>query len=354
MSNPKINFDHISSFGYYLLNSTIIKQYAPNYKKIGQIHRDSLCWYAQFKNVDERYNITLGVIKKRTSFICVKDLKDSVYYLSNNAREYIQSLINENILEDNNSSSQELPNQLPEKYFLENNQVVNMAGFLNQGGNNTNQLSSLSKSIHNKFYNAQILSNVFDVSETSWRLGLINIKPINEFFDGLTFKFDNVYILGHGSSVLRYNDNPPILELKGNIIYMNGYGVSALNNCVQFLTNDDDGYIYLPKPIVEQKLSPVNPVFHRYCYRSYKNAKEAINRMQCDDFYSRKESTEKRIKRAYKEINKRESERDRYIKDTIAQYDKETEQKKRKCEKLSNELELLKSDFNKQRDEEVI
>ena len=78
MSNPKINFDHISSFGYYLLNSTIIKQYAPNYKKIGQIHRDSLCWYAQFKNVDERYNITLGVIKKRTSFICVKDLKDSV------------------------------------------------------------------------------------------------------------------------------------------------------------------------------------------------------------------------------------------------------------------------------------
>lgn len=184
MSNPKINFDHISSFGYYLLNSTIIKQYAPNYKKIGQIHRDSLCWYAQFKNVDERYNITLGVIKKRTSFICVKDLKDSVYYLSNNAREYIQSLINENILEDNNSSSQELPNQLPEKYFLENNQVVNMAGFLNQGGNNTNQLSSLSKSIHNKFYNAQILSNVFDVSETSWRLGLINIKPINEFLMG--------------------------------------------------------------------------------------------------------------------------------------------------------------------------
>lgn len=350
MSNPKIDFNHISSFGYYLFNSTIIKQYAPNYKKIGKIHRDSLGWYVQFKDIDERYNITLGVIKKRKSFICVKDLKDCVYYLNNNATEYIQSLINENILENNSSSSQELP----KPYSLDDNKVVNTAGFLNRVANYVNQLSSLSKSIPNKVYNVQILSNVFDVSETSWRLGLINIKPINEFFDSLTFEFDNVYILCHGSSVLHYNDNPPILELNGNIIYMNGYGVSALNNCVQFLTNDDDCYIYLPKSIVEQKLSPVNQFFHRYCYRSYKNAKEAINKMQYDDFYNRKESTEKRLHKTYKAINKLERERNDYIKATIAKYDKEIELKKLKYEQLSNELDLLKCDFEKLRDEEVI
>ena len=357
MSNPEINFNHISSFGYYMFNSTIIKQYAPNYKKIGQIHRDSLGWYAQFKNVDERYNITLGVIKKRTSFICVKDLKDSVYYLNNNATEYIQSLINENILEDNSSSSQELPNQLPnqlpEKYFLENNQVVNMAGFLNQGENNTNRLSPISKSIHNKFYNAQILSDVFDVNEASWRLGLINIKPINEFFDGLTFKFDNVYILGHGSSVLRYNDNPPILELKGNIIYMNGYGVSALNNCVQFFT-ENESYIYLPKSISKGKSLPTKSFYRYHLYSTYKEAQEAIKNMQYDDFNNRKETVEKKLNKAHKEINKLEREREAYIKRTIIEYDKIITFNKNKYEKLVNELELLNCDFEKQRGEDVI
>ena len=105
MSISKIDFNYISSFGYYLFNSTMIRQYAPDYKKICKIHRDSFGWYAQFKNIDKRYNITLGVINKRKSFICIRDLKDNVHYLNNNAKEHIQSLINENILEDNNSSS---------------------------------------------------------------------------------------------------------------------------------------------------------------------------------------------------------------------------------------------------------
>lgn len=352
MSNPEINFNHISSFGYYMFNSTIIKQYAPNYKKIGQIHRDSLGWYAQFKNVDERYNITLGVIKKRTSFICVKDLKDSVYYLNNNATEYIQSLINENILEDNSSSSQELPNQLPEKYFLENNQVVNMAGFLNQGENNTNRLSPISKSIHNKFYNAQILSDVFDVNEASWRLGLINIKPINEFFDGLTFEFNDIYVLCHGSEV-HYNDNPPILKLNGNIIYKNGYGISALNNGVQFFT-ENESYIYLPKSISKGKSLPTNSFYRHHLYNTYKEAQEAIKNMQYEDFNNRKETVEKKLNKAHKEINKLERERESYIKRTIIEYDKRITFNKNKYEKLVNELELLNCDFEKQRGENVI
>ena len=304
MSISKIDFNHISSFGYYLLNSTMIRQYAPDYKKICKIDRDSFGWYAQFKNIDERYNITLGVIKKRKSFICVKDLKDNVYYLNNNAKEYIQSLINENILEDNSSSSQELPKQ----YSLENNQVVNMAEFLNKNTNNAKQVNPFSNSISNKICNEQILSNVFYVSEASWRLGLINIKPINEFFDGLTFEFNDIYVLCHGREV-HYNDNPPILKLNGNIIYKNGYGISALNNCVQFFTNDES-YIYLPKSISKGKSLPTNSFYRYHLYSTYKEAQDAIKNMQYEDFNNRKETVEKNLTRHIKKlINLKENEK---------------------------------------------
>lgn len=348
MSISKIDFNYISSFGYYLLNSTMIRQYAPNYKKICKIDRDSLGWYAQFKNIDERYNITLGVIKKRKSFICIKDLKDNVYYLNNNAKEHIQSLINENILEDNRSSSQELPKQ----YSLENNQVVNMAEFLNKNSDNAKQVNPFSNSISNKIYNEQILSNVFDVSEASWRLGLINIKPINEFFDGLTFEFNDIYVLCHGREV-HYNDNPPILKLNGNIIYKNGYGISALNNCVQFFTQDES-YIYLPKSISKGKSLPTNSFYRYHCYSTYKEAQDAIKNMQYEDFNNRKESVEKKLKKAHKEINKLERERESYIERTIIEYDKRITFNKNKYEKLVNELELLNCDFEKQRGEDVI
>lgn len=326
----------------------MIRQYAPDYKKICKIHRDSLGWYAQFKNIDERYNITLGVVNKRKSFICVKDFKDNVYYLNNNAKEYIQSLINENILEDNSSSSQELPKQ----YSLENNQVVNMAGFLNKNLNNAKQVNPFSNSISNKIYNEQILSNVFDVSEASWRLGLINIKPINEFFDGLTFEFNDIYVLCHGREV-HYNDNPPILKLNGNIIYKNGYGISVLNNCVQFFTQDES-YIYLPKSISKGKSLPTNSFYRHHCYNTYKEAQEAIKNMQYEDFNNRKESVEKKLNKAHKEINKLERERESYIERTIIEYDKRITFNKNKYEKLVNELELLNCDFEKQRDEDVI
>lgn len=327
----------------------MIRQYAPDYKKICKIHRDNLGWYAQFKNIDERYNITLGVINKRKSFICVRDLKDNVYYLNNNAKEYIQSLINKNILEDNNSSSSQ---ELPKQYSLENNQVVNMAGFLNKNPNNAKQVNPFSNSISNKIYNEQILSDVFDVNEANWRLGLINIKPINEFFDGLTFEFNDIYVLSHGSEV-HYNDNPPILKLNGNIIYKNGYGISALNNGVQFFT-ENESYIYLPKSISKGKSLPTNSFYRHHLYSTYKEAQEAIKNMQYEDFNNRKETVEKKLNKAHKEINKLERERESYIKRTIIEYDKRITFNKNKYEKLVNELELLNCDFDKQRGEDVI
>ena len=349
MSISKIDFNHISSFGYYLLNSTMIRQYAPDYKKICKIHRDSFGWYAQFKNIDKRYNITLGVINKRKSFICIRDLKDNVHYLNNNAKEHIQSLINENILEDNNSSSSQ---ELPKQYSLENNQVVNMAEFLNKNSDNVKQVNPFSNSVSNKIYNVKFLSDVFDVNEASWRLGLINIKPINEFFDGLTFEFNDIYVLCHGSEV-HYNDNPPILKLNGNIIYKNGYGISALNNGVQFFT-ENESYIYLPKSISKGKSLPTNSFYRYHLYSTYKEAQEAIKNMQYEDFNNRKETVEKKLNKAHKEINKLEREREAYIKRTIIEYDKRITFNKNKYEKLVNELELLNCDFEKQRDEDVI
>lgn len=349
MSISKIDFNHISSFGYYLLNSTMIRQYAPDYKKICKIHRDSFGWYAQFKNIDKRYNITLGVINKRKSFICIRDLKDNVHYLNNNAKEHIQSLINENILEDNNSSSSQ---ELPKQYSLENNQVVNMAEFLNKNSDNVKQVNPFSNSVSNKIYNVKFLSDVFDVNEASWRLGLINIKPINEFFDGLTFEFNDIYVLCHGSEV-HYNDNPPILKLNGNIIYKNGYGISALNNGVQFFT-ENESYIYLPKSISKGKSLPTNSFYRYHLYSTYKEAQEAIKNMQYEDFNNRKETVEKKLNKAHKEINKLEREREAYIKRTIIEYDKRITFNKNKYEKLVNELELLNCDFEKQRGEDVI
>lgn len=349
MSISNIDFNHISSFGYYLLNSTMIRQYAPDYKKICKIDRDSFGWYAQFKNIDKRYNITLGVINKRKSFICVRDLKDNVYYLNNNAKEYIQSLINENILEDNNSSSSQ---ELPKQYSLENNRVVNMAEFLNKNSDNVKQVNPFSNSISNKIYNVKFLFDVFDVNEASWRLGLINIKPINEFFDGLTFEFNDIYVLCHGSKV-HYNDNPPILKLNGNIIYKNGYGISALNNGVQFFT-ENESYIYLPKSISKGKSLPTNSFYRHHLYSTYKEAQEAIKNMQYEDFNNRKETVEKKLNKAHKEINKLERERESYIKRTIIEYDKRITFNKNKYEKLVNELELLNCDFEKQKGEDVI
>ena len=349
MSISKIDFNHISSFGYYLLNSTMIRQYAPDYKKICKIHRDSFGWYAQFKNIDKRYNITLGVINKRKSFICIRDLKDNVHYLNNNAKEHIQSLINENILEDNNSSSSQ---ELPKQYSLENNQVVNMAEFLNKNSDNVKQVNPFSNSVSNKIYNVKFLSDVFDVNEASWRLGLINIKSINEFFDGLTFEFNDIYVLCHGSEV-HYNDNPPILKLNGNIIYKNGYGISALNNGVQFFT-ENESYIYLPKSISKGKSLPTNSFYRYHLYSTYKEAQEAIKNMQYEDFNNRKETVEKKLNKAHKEINKLEREREAYIKRTIIEYDKRITFNKNKYEKLVNELELLNCDFEKQKGEDVI
>ena len=327
----------------------MIRQYAPDYKKIWKIDRDSFGWYAQFKNIDKRYNITFGVINKRKSFICVRDLKDNVYYLNNNAKEYIQSLINENILEDNNSSSSQ---ELPKQYSLENNQVVNMAEFLNKNSNNVKQVNPFSNSVSNKIYNVKFLSDVFDVNEASWRLGLINIKPINEFFDGLTFEFNDIYVLCHGSEV-HYNDNPPILKLNGNIIYKNGYGIIALNNDVQFFTKNES-YIYLPKSISKGKSLPTNTFYRYHLYSTYKEAQEAIKNMQYEDFNNRKETVEKKLNKAHKEINKLEREREAYIKRTIIEYDKRITFNKNKYEKLVNELELLNCDFEKQRGEDVI
>ena len=349
MSISKIDFNHISSFGYYLLNSTMIRQYAPDYKKICKIHRDSFGWYSQFKNIDKRYNITLGVINKRKSFICIRDLKDNVHYLNNNAKEHIQSLINENILEDNNSSSSQ---ELPKQYSLENNQVVNMAEFLNKNSDNVKQVNPFPNSVSNKIYNVKFLSDVFYVNEASWRLGLINIKPINEFFDGLTFEFNDIYVLCHGSEV-HYNDNPPILKLNGNIIYKNGYGISALNNGVQFFT-ENESYIYLPKSISKGKSLPTNSFYRYHLYSTYKEAQEAIKNMQYEDFNNRKETVEKKLNKAHKEINKLEREREAYIKRTIIEYDKRITFNKNKYEKLVNELELLNCDFEKQRGEDVI
>ena len=352
MSNPEINFNNINSFGYYLLNSTMIRKHLSNNK--ANIFNDAFGKYVLFKEVENRYNITLGIFKidgfkKGKSFICIKDLCDNIYYLNNKATECIQFLIDENQNADNSQSNQ----HLPKPYHLENNEVINTTGYLNKSLNNTNAASPFSKNISKRIHNEKFLSSALGISESNWRMGTVNIKSINDFFDSLTFDFRDIYVLSSEAETISYNENPPILKLSGNIIRINDKIVVALNNTFQF--EFDDSYIYLPKDILSQNLTPIKYFYpRRRHYTSYQEAKEAIKKMQSNDFIERQERLNKKIQNISKDVSRLERQRESHIKNAIKQYDDNIKSKKSKYEKLSKELERLNEDFDKRKELEII
>lgn len=357
MNNSEINFNNINSFGYYLLNSTMVRQHLSNNNK-DNIVDSAFGKYVLFKEIESRYNITLGIFKtdksqKGKSFICVKDLRDNIYYLNNKAIDCIQSLIDENQTFDDDLSNQELA----KPYHLKSNDSISITDYINKSsGNTTPPITPLADKLQKKNYNHNdnFLVNVLGISEISWRAKLTNIKPINDFFDSLTFDFRDIYILSSEAETISYYENPPILKLNGNIIRINGKVVVALNNTFQF-ESEYNPYIYLPKDILSQKLTPVKYFFpRRRYYATYSAAKEAIKEMQYNDFIQRQERLNKKLKNISKDVSRLERQREAHIKNTIKQYDDNISSQKRKYDKLSIELKQLTDDFDKQRDEEVI
>jgi hypothetical protein len=352
MSNPEINFNNINSFGYFLLNSTMIRQHLPNNK--ADIIDSAFGKYVLFKEIENRYNITLGMFKphkspKGKSFICVKDLRDNIFYLNNKAIECIQSLFDENQIENNG-----LPNQeLPKPYHLKSNDIISITDYINKSSGNTT-ISELSNEKPKKDYNGGFLANVLGISEISWISKSINIKPINDFFDSLTFDFKDIYIVSSEGETISYYENPPILKLNGNIIRIKNNVVVALNNTFQF-ESDYNSYIYLPKDILSQNLTPVKYFFpRRNHFATYSKAKEWVKRQQYNDFTERQERLNKKLLNISKNIDSLERNREAYIKDTIEKYDKNISSQKGKYDKFSRELKELTVNFDKQRDEEVI
>ena len=344
MCNPEINFNNINSFGYFLLNSTMIRQYLSNDNK-ANIVDSAFGKYVLFKEIENRYNITLGIFKphksqKGKSFICVKDLRDNIYYLNNKAIECVQSLIDEN-------------REIDDNLF---DDVVNTIDYINKSSDNT-AISQLSKENPKKNYNNNnnnFLANVLGISEISWRSKLTNIKPINDFFDSLTFDFQDIYIASSEAETISYYENPPILKLNGNIICIDDKVVVALNNTFQF-ESDYTSYIYLPKDILSQNLTPIKYFYpRRRHYTSYQEAKEAIKKMQSNDFIERQERLNKKIQNISKDVSRLERQRESHIKNAIKQYDDNIKSKKSKYEKLSKELERLNEDFDKRKELEII
>lgn len=349
MSNSNINFNNINSFGYYLLNSTMVRQHLSKDNK-AEIIDSGFGKYVLFKEIENRYNITLGIFKpsksqKGKSFICVTDFRNNIYYLNNKAIECVQSLIDENQIVDNS-----LPNQeLSKPYHLKSNDTVNTRDYINKSPDNT-----LTSSHWKKDYNNNFLIDVLGISELSWRSKLTNIKPIDDFFDSLTFDFQDIYMASSEAETISYYENPPILKLNGNIIRINNKVVVALNNTFQF-ESEHTSYLYLPKDILCQKLTPIKYFFpRRRYYATYSEAKEWTKRMKYNDFKERQERLDKKLRNISKNIDSLERNREAYIKDVIVKYDNEIGHKKSKYEKLSRELKELADNFDKQKDIEVI
>ena len=355
MINSEINFNNINSFGYYLLNSTMVRQHLSNNNK-DNIVDSAFGKYVLFNKIENRYNITLGIFKphksqKGKSFICVKDLCDNIYYLNNKAIECIQSLIDDNQIEYNSLLNQ----KLPKPYHLKSNDIISITDYINKSSDNTT-INSFSDKLQTKNYNHNdnFLVNVLGISEISWRSKLTNIKPINDFFDSLTFDFQDVYILSSEAETISYYENPPILKLNGNIIRINGKIVVALNNTFQF-ESDYNSYIYLPKDILSQKLTPVKYFFpHRRHYSTYVEAKEGLKIIQYNDFMQRQERLIKKLRNISRDIESLERKREAYIKDTIEKYDNNISSQKSKYEKFSKELKQLTDDFENRKYTEVI
>lgn len=174
------------------------------------------------------------------------------------------------------------------------------------------------------------------------------------FFDSLTFDFQDIYMASSEAETISYYENPPILKLNGNIIRINNKVVVALNNTFQF-ESEHTSYLYLPKDILCQKLTPIKYFFPRRCYyATYSEAKEWTKRMKYNDFKERQERLDKKLRNISKNIDSLERNREAYIKDVIVKYDNEIGHKKSKYEKLSRELKELADNFDKQKDIEVI